>query len=175
MTARSGELAAGATRRRTPRAWPARALLLLMAMSVAACTSDDTYLPALLADPMASYEAPGIVLIDAWEVPEGRDIIMDSPTHAQVGRTYRIEDQGQAERVLEEAATYAESNGWRLTPSRPSPTGYGGAKDLAPGDARIGISLVAADPLNDRDGPRVLRIHMDFGSVRFDDTTTSPP
>jgi hypothetical protein len=125
---------------------------------------------------MASYEAEGIVLIDSWRQAEGRDLIFRKPIHAKVGRTYRILDQSQQETILAEAVEYAESQGWRLTDPRTNQygTGYGGSKDLAPGRGRLGISVVPADPLNDPNGPKVLSINLDYGTVRFDvDATTS--
>ena len=151
-------------------------LAVVMAGLLSSCSSDQTHLPALLADPMASYEAEGIVLIDASEQAERPGFLGGKPTHAQVRRIFRIPDQSQAKIILSDAAKFAQSEGWRLTPSIGSTTtGYGGAKKLAPGDGRLSLSLMPLDPLHDLDGPRVLRIFMDFGSVRFDDTTTSPP
>jgi hypothetical protein len=167
-----------AVQRPATRLGPGRAiwlaLLTVIGVLATSCSSDDTYLPTLLEDPIASYEAEGIVLVDSWERAEGRDLFFRTPTHAEVVRSFRIVDQSRSERVLEEAAAYAEANGWRLAPARTSPaTGYRGAKQLAPGDARLVVSLGAADPLHDPDGPRVLRIHLDFGPVRFDGTTTT--
>ena len=148
-------------------------LLSLSILALTACTRDDTYLPALLADPMASYEADGIVLIDAWEESEGRDIIMDAPTHAEVGRRYRIEDQNQAEDVLTEAVAFARSQGWRIQAE--SSLEYRGTMETSAGTGRLHLSLPAEDVVQDPDGPRLLRILLDFGPVRFDETTTSSP
>lgn len=144
--------------------------VVLALTPVAACSSDDTYLPALLADPMASYEADGIELTATEEFAESTGPFR-KPVHAQVVRTYRIEDQGQAQELLLEAAAFAELEGWRVRPSRSSPTvGYGGTKQLPPGEARLGVSLSAFDPLHDPDGPRVLRISLDYGPVLFDES-----
>jgi hypothetical protein len=149
---------------------------LLAVVSLPSCSSDPTYLPALLADPVADYEAPGLQLIDSWERAEGRDFFMDKPVHAEVGRTYRIADQDQAERILNDAVEFAQGHEWRLEPSIISPnTLYIGAKDLGPGEGRLSIALGAADPLHDPDGQRVLQVLLDFGPVRFDDTTTTAP
>lgn len=142
-------------------------------VALSACSADNTYLPALLADPMASYEADGIVMIDAWQRAEGRDPFFRKRTPAEVGRVYRISDQGQADQVLEEAATFAQANGWRMQRDMTVPTLFVGAKSMEPGDGRLGISLAASDPLHDPDGPQVLSIHLDFGPVRFDETTTT--
>jgi hypothetical protein len=156
-----------------PRRWATGFLLLALAVVVVACSRDDTYLPALLDDPMASYEAPGIELAHSWQEAEGRDVVMDVPTHAEVGRTYRILDQDQAEAILADAVAFAESSGWLVEPSRISPTtGYGGTKELPPGVGRLGVSLGVADPIQDPNGPRVLTILLDFDrSIR--DTTKS--
>lgn len=148
--------------------------VVVMAAPLAACSSDDTLLPALLADPMASYEADGIVLVDSLEQAEGRELLSGKPIHARVDRTYQIGDQSKTEQVLNEAASYAEAGGWRVEPGGIDPTlGYGGAKDLGPGGARLGISLVAQDPLHDPDGPRALRITLRFGTASVGNTTTS--
>lgn len=165
-------LAAANDRLRRGGSWLVPAIVI--GFLLGACSGDDTYLPALLADPMAEYEAEGIELIDSWERGEGRDLFFRKPTHAEVERVFRIVDQSQSKGVLEEAAAYAEENGWRVRDSSTSSnSGYGGAKKLGPGDGRLGVSLIPADPLHDPDGPRVLRIHLDFGPVRFDETTTS--
>jgi hypothetical protein len=99
---------------------------------------------------------------------------MDMPTHAEVGRTYGIIDQSQAQAILTEAVAYAESRGWQVEPSpSSSDTSYRGTKELPPGRVGLGISLVPEDPLHDIDGPQVLSINLEYGSVRLDNTTTS--
>jgi len=148
--------------------------VLLVTAAVAGCSSDDAYLPALLADPMAAYEADGIVLIDSWERPEGHSLVTDKPVHAEVGRRYRIVDESRAEQLVAEAAAVAESEGWRLNAPRDDPpTGFRGAKRLVSGDARLIVSLVPEAPSRDSEGTRILRVILDFGSVRFDEATTS--
>jgi hypothetical protein len=147
------------------------ALAFLSLLTLSACSVDRTYLPALLADPMADYEAEGIELVNAMEDAEGHDIIMDMPTHAEVWRKYRIEDQIQVEALLVEAVVYAEAQGWRM--QKESDREYLGAKALEPGMGRLHLSTPAFDVLNDPDGPRGLRISLDFGPVRFDDDTTT--
>lgn len=148
----------------------------LLALALTACSSESTHLRALLADPMADYEAEGIMLIDAWEQAERPGFLGGKPIHAEVRRKYRIVDQSEAEQLLSEAVAFAEAEGWDLQPSRVSPdTLYIGAKELGPGDGRLSMALGPADPLNDPDGPRVLTILLDFGSVRFDQSTTTAP
>ena len=149
-------------------------LLVALVLALSACSVDTTYLPALLADPMADYEPDGTELEDSWTDGEGQDVVMDMPTHAGVGRTYRILDQTETKAVLDDAAAYAESQGWRLETSATSPdTSYHGEKELAPGEGNLGISLVAADPINDPEGPQLLRITLEYGSVEPDEATTS--
>lgn len=158
----------GASRRLT--------LVLACLLILSACASDDTYLPALLADPMASYEHEGLVLFDSWEYEEGRDIILDNPTDALVGRRYRIEDQSRAEEQLAAVASAAESEGWRIRSSGSDDFSkwFRAAKDLGrPGEGRLIVSLVAEDTARDPEGPMVLRLILDFGFVGFDSTTTS--
>lgn len=146
----------------------------LLSLTVAACTSDDTYLPALLADPMADYEAEGIVLVDAWEQPQHPGNLWTRRQHAMVRRSYQIQDQSQVGQVLKEAVAFAEAAGWRVQPSQVKPdTFYVGAKVLGPGDGRLSMALGSADPLNDPDGPRGLTILLDFGPVHFDHSTTT--
>ena len=161
---------------------PGRRLLTIAVLSLlalSACTIDRTYLPALLADPMADYEAEGIDLVDAWEEGEGHNIIMDMPTHADVWRKYRIEDQTKVETLLADAVAYAEAHGWRIEQGSSGVIwdGYRGAKEMELGMARLVVSTGPFDVLDDPDGPKGLTIHLDFGPVRFDEdtTTTSAP
>lgn len=143
--------------------------MLAAVVCLSACSTDDTYLPALLADPMADYEAEGIELVDGWEQAERPGFLGGKPTHAEVGRTYRIVDQSQAGRILAEAAESAESQGWRMQPE--SPHEYRGERESTAGMGRLHLSIPAEDALHDPDGPRVLRILLDFGPVRFDEKT----
>ncbi|MCI0677952.1 MAG: hypothetical protein L0Z63_02775 [Actinobacteria bacterium] len=121
---------------------------------------------------MASYEAEGVVLIDAWEQGEGMGPL-GKPVHAKVDRTYRIDDPTDADQALKDAVAFAESVGWRLTPSPISPANqFLGSKDLPSGDGRLFIAS-GPDPLQDRSNDWILRIHLDYGPVRFEETTTS--
>ena len=151
-----------------PRRWH-RIVPVLLLVAIPACSRDHTYLPALLANPMASYQADGIELIDSSEQGEGTDIVLAMPTNAEVVRRYRIEDQSRTAEVLSDAVAFSESVGWRM--QRESDSAYLGALDLDVGPGRIHLSTTAEEVLTDPDGPRVLRIYMDFGSVRFDSPT----
>ena len=120
---------------------------------------------------MARYQAEGLDRFDAWSDAEGHDIIMDMPTHAEVGRWYRIENQSQVTALLVEAVSYAEANGWRM--QKVSDREYRGAKELEPAMGRLHLSTQPVDVLHDPEGPVGLRIRLDFGPVRFDDDTTT--
>jgi hypothetical protein len=144
---------------------------LVMVFLLGACWGDDTYLSALVADPMAEYESDGIVMIDSWEQSEGRSLVGDKPVHAEVGRTYRIVDQDEAHLVFDAAVSRAVSQGWKFAVSEA--TGALGAKELASRSGRLSIALIPDDPLNDPDGPLVLRIYIDFGVVGSQVTTST--
>lgn len=47
-----------------------RAVYASLALALASCSTDSVYLPALEADPMASYEAEGIELVEDHRNPE---------------------------------------------------------------------------------------------------------
>lgn len=138
-------------------------LFVLVAVIVVACSTDDTFLPALLADPMASYQAEGLELSDSWEYPQGTGFLGSGPDPAEVGRKYRIEDQAQAERLLSDTVEFAESQGWSMSrPPADKPYFYAGEKELAPGSAKLAVALGAEDPLEDPEGPVALRIRMNY-------------
>jgi hypothetical protein len=143
-----------------------RVIMVLIVLSIIACSSDTTYLPALLDDPMASYEAEGLVLFDAWVYAQRPRFLGGAPVQAEVGRRYRIEDQSQVGQLLQEAVAYAESEGWTM---RESLTGrstlFVGAKELAPGSGKLMIALGPTDPIDDPDGPIGLAIYLDFDPV----------
>ena len=149
---------------------PSRRLLavaVLSLLALPACSVDPTYLSALLADPMAEYQAEGINLFDAFESNEHSGFLGGKPGHAEVGRHYRIENQSEVRNHLEEAVEYAKSQGWRI--QKESDREYRGTRELEPGTGRIHLSTPVEDILNDPNGPRMLRIYLDFGPVRFDD------
>jgi hypothetical protein len=134
--------------------------------TMVACSSDDTYLPALLADPMASYEAKGLVLFDSWEHAQRGSFLGSAPRQAGVGRTYRIEDQSQAKQILGDAVEFAEAEGWAMTqPISDNPDFYVGTKELVPGSGELSLGLGAVDPINDPDGPIQLVLHLEYDPV----------
>ncbi len=140
-------------------------LLLLPAifMVVSACSNDDTYLPALLADPMASYEADGIELIDRRS--QGNREERPFPSSAQVNSFYRILDESQAELVLERALDSAETGGWEMSPSPPIPNRFIGYKGLGVGEGRL---IIVTAPDDEGSGQR-LHILLGFSSLDASD------
>jgi hypothetical protein len=137
--------------------------LVCLLLVLVGCTSDDTYLPALEADPMASYEADGLELSDSWEYAYRTRLGGGVPHQPEVARTYRIEDQSQARQLLEDAVAFAVSEGWEMTqPLTNRPDFYSGTKELGPGTGELGVWLGAEDPLHDPDGPRRLKILLEY-------------
>ncbi|HUP16042.1 MAG TPA: hypothetical protein VM848_08340 [Acidimicrobiia bacterium] len=109
------------------------------------------------------------MLSDSWEYGQRSSFLGSGPVQAEVGRTYRIEDQSQAEQLLKEAVARAELEGWHAKePLTERTTLYWGVKELAPGSGRLFIALGAADPINDPNGPRQLSIHLEFDPVPTD-------
>jgi hypothetical protein len=152
------------------------ALVTVVSFLVAGCSSDDTYLPALLADPMASYQAEGLELSDSWEYAQRGSLLGSGPRQAEVGRTFSIGDQSQAEQLLEDAVEFAESEGWAIRGSLTGrPDFYRGTKDLPPGSARMSISLGAVDPIREPDGPKQLVLHMEYDPVAPTTLPSFPP
>ena len=114
----------------------------------------------LAADPMADYQAPGLVLLKSWEYGERGSFMGSAPNHAEAVRWYRIENQSEVQDRLREAVAYAESVGWQI---EQRPTGaYVGQRELGPGMGQVIVSVGAEDPLDDLDGPRALGISPSF-------------
>lgn len=135
-------------------------LILLAVLGLGACSADGTYLPALLADPMADYQAPGLVLFDWWEHGEAGSFMGSGPHHAEAVRVYRIVDQSAAQDRLLEAVTYAESVGWQM--EQRSAEAFLGRHELEPGMGRLFLAVSAEDPVHDPEGPKVLSISLNF-------------
>jgi hypothetical protein len=138
-------------------------LLLALTLGVSACSSDSTYLPALLADPMADYQAPGLILFDTFQIGEHKSFAGSAPVHAELVQRYRIEDQGEAQDRLLEAVAYAESVGWQM--QQEFTASFSGRRTLEPGMGYIFVSLGSEDPLHDPEGPRVLGVSLSFDPV----------
>jgi hypothetical protein len=102
------------------------AAIALIAIVVAGCSSDDRFLPALLVDPMVSYEADGIRLVSTNDQARGTDLITRKPIRAQARRVYELEDQTNVEEVLAMAIAAAEEGGWDFNDTSPHETASGG-------------------------------------------------
>lgn len=107
-------------------------------------------------------------MIDAWEHAQRSSFLGSAPRQAEVGRTYRIEDQSQARSLLVDAVEFAESEGWEMTqPLENKPDFNSGAKELAPGTGELSIALGAVDP-GEPQGPRQLSIYIRFDPLPTD-------
>jgi hypothetical protein len=138
-------------------------LILLAVLGLGACSADGTYLPALLADPMADYQAPGLVLFDTFQLGEHKSVFGSAPVHAKASQWYRIEDQSEVQDRLLEAVAYAESVGWQM--QQESAISFSGVKELEPGMGEIFLWLGPEDPLEDPEGPRVLGVRLSFDTA----------
>jgi hypothetical protein len=144
----------------------AAGILVCLLPVLAGCSGDDTYLPALEADPMASYEADGLELSDSWEYAQRPRLSGGVPHQAEVGRRYQIEDQSQAEQLVEDAVEFAESEGWEMKqPLEDKPDFFSGTKELGPGTGELSVFLVAVDPIHDPDGPIQMRLKIEYDPV----------
>jgi hypothetical protein len=133
-------------------------LLALIAVVglVTACSSDDRFLPALLADPMASYEAEGIELVRSEETPRGTDLVTRKPINAEVRRIYGLEQQSEADQVFEDAIAAAEAAGWDMRDLGPTESAFGGwgitaskEFDWGPAQLTIGVGQTPGEPDSD--------------------------
>jgi hypothetical protein len=124
-------------------------VILLLGM-LSACSTDDTYLPALLADPMAEYEAEGIEFIDRGTQGYVASDVLGNKVPANVRTRYRILDGSAIDGVLEEAITEAEGHGWALRLGT-GPTSRVGSKELSIGEGELILAIIPSDP-EDPDG-----------------------
>ena len=118
-----------------------------LALALASCSTDSVYLPALEADPIASYEAAGIELVEDDRNPEeGPDLIFGKPSRASVRRVYDIVDGAEGESVLSEAVSYAESVGWHMeAESITGSQAFLGWRQMPPGEARVIMAIDVED------------------------------
>jgi hypothetical protein len=120
---------------------------------------DDTYLPALLDDPVADLNLPGIELERSYENEQsGRGLWGGS--HAAVTRTYRVVEDGRGPEIFETAVREARAAGWVFHPAGsvagPGETlGNAAYKMLEPGPAVLSLSL--------DEGGDLLSLRLDYG------------
>jgi hypothetical protein len=122
--------------------------------------SDDTYLPGLLADPVADMTLHGVELEHSSE-SEQSDSGLFGGTRADVARTYRVVEIGTGQGIFDLAVSQAREAGWDLDPAGPEAglreaLSIRGYKILEPGPAELSLSL---DERGDS-----LRLHLDYGS-----------
>jgi hypothetical protein len=115
-------------------------------MVLSACSSDDTYLPALLADPMADYSHPSLEVESRAEIEQGRLLIQLSEKPAAVVTKFVF--VGEADPVVEDAVATAESNGWTFTSDVPATDasgtkGWSAEKQMSEGLATLSIILLS--------------------------------
>jgi hypothetical protein len=121
------------------------AILLLLLLGVGACSSDDTYLPALLADPMADYSHPDLEVESRAEIEQGRTLIQLSESPAAVVTQFVL--VGEADPVIEDAVAIADSNGWTFIAGSPftgsSAGTWSAEKEMSEGLATLTITLLS--------------------------------
>lgn len=116
-------------------------LMLAGVVLVAACSSDDTYLPALLADPMADYSNPSLEVESRVEIPEGKQPLSGAQD-ATILTGYLL--TGSEESVVSDILSAAEAASWILDPDSPVIEGenatWSASKMLPEGLASMTIS-----------------------------------
>jgi hypothetical protein len=118
-------------------------LLVLLAV-LTACTSDDTYLPALLADPMAGYSHPSLEVDFRAETPKAPNPIWGGESEAKVTTGFVLD--GDAGPVINDIISTAEAAGWVFASAEleVGPQGYRGwsaSKELVEGLAAFSVTL----------------------------------
>ena len=129
--------------------------ILVGSVVLTSCVNDQTYLPALEADPMANYEADGIELIDRHV--QGYRVERPFAQPAKVFSSYRIEDPN-TELAFEAAVSSAQAAGWAMSEISRSNV-FVGNKVFHVGEGRLIVSLVI------QDGEERLNIDLGFASV----------
>jgi hypothetical protein len=122
----------------------ALAIGMLGCATEVSCTYEFNYLWALKGDPMAKLDLPGTELDRSSSKVGGT--VMGKPVYTEITRVYRIDNQAKADGLLEQAAAYAESSGWKIELSS-SQDAYRGTKGPETGRADIYIGLTRDDEL----------------------------
>lgn len=141
------------------RRWSSRhallALVIIFIALVAACSSDNRFLSALLADPMATYEADGLVLVHSDDRPRRTDLVTRKPITARVTRFYELNQPHNADQVFNDALAAAEAAGWDFGGRTPTES-FGGQVvsaskplDWGPAELTIGIGPTPGEPDSD--------------------------
>ena len=118
-------------------------LLCVGVVLVAACSTDSTYLPALLADPMAEFSHPQLAVETRAEREQGRSLIGMAEVDAQVFTGYLA--TGEIDPVVEDAIASAESSGWVFISPDPfigdSGRTWSAEKEMPEGLATLSITV----------------------------------
>jgi hypothetical protein len=139
--------------------------ILSIVILLAGCSSDETFLPELLDDPMAQYEAPGLNLVESRQQGRGKSFITGKPIHAELSRYYELQDGQAMEEVLLEAMAAAEQAGWDFREGELQESFWGGfssgsaTKNFSwgPGRLHLAVEPRAGEPSD----PILLKIWMD--------------
>jgi hypothetical protein len=120
-------------------------MVLVFAFGFSACSTDNRFLPALKADPMASYEAEGIVLEGMTTQGRGKSFVTGKPVYAELTRLYVLTDPETTDDVMADAFEAAVAAGW-VFDHEPSENVFGnystlGHKDFDWGPASISIAV----------------------------------
>jgi len=145
---------AGARHVTTSRRWTGHILIVLLAVGAAACSDDDTYLPALLADPMAEYSHPDLEVDFRTEIPRGEGRVGGFASLASVTTGFVL--HGDADSVIADLLATAESAGWTVLSQEPAvgsdgTKGWSAEKELPEGVAGLGVNLSPPDSDEDWD------------------------
>lgn len=136
------------------RRWAIRVLIVLMAAGVAGCSDDDTYLPVLLADPMAEYSHPDLEVDFRAEIPQGEGRVGGFASLASVTTGFVL--NGDADSVIGDVLATAENAGWIFLSQVPvvgsdGTKGWSAEKDLSEGLAGLDVNLSPPDSDEDWD------------------------
>ena len=120
-------------------------VLLLVSVS---CATDQTYLLALLDDPMAEYDHPDLTIAFRTNTPENSSFA-GFESSARVTAIYKVERDAGLRDLHRATIRYAESVGWEETSNGLYDTSVGeswqGAKQLEPGRAVLSVSYDEKD------------------------------
>ena len=129
------------------RAFTHAALAMVLLLVSVSCATDDTYLPALLDDPMADYENPDLGLLRRVESPAGVGLFTGGDEAAGLNMRYLIE--GDIDEVFRHLLEYGEESGWTTTGVPAVPSGDAITlemrKELPPGTAFLSAFVVSED------------------------------
>jgi len=122
-------------------------VVLIGAALISACASDDTYLPALLADPMADYSHPALEVETRVESPKG-DTPFAGTNEPSVFTGFALE--GDPDAVVDDVLAAAETAGWVILSEEPVVGSDGfkswsAEKEIAEGVAGLDINLRPPD------------------------------